>query len=282
MGDAASSIEVMDFGRALAPRWGTMEPSMDFGTLTRPEEVYNPGPTAADVPASIWKPEGEIVLGAHDSKIHDPSYTPIVHSLLTKDLSGQPNQFYPKGQLVVIFNKEEEARRSRRHLVRSSLKVQPTKCCFDKYDGLEELNVGDISESIRGVYPLSEGVVMGPSCIEPVAITVHDHAEVITMNPRKAKATMKEKNAGHPILQTPFYADDNPNHAAPINSSLWVCLLPDGDEFLKIPVINPTQDVIDGLTDDFPRNLFWHIGTLKQRYTASDDTFVLTFSSRRL
>ena len=92
---------------------------------------------------------------------------------------------------------------------------------------------------------------------------------------KKKEAENRKKDS--PVLQTPFYRDDNPNHAAPINSSLWVFLIPNGDEWVKIPVIDPTQDVIDGLKDDIGRNLFWHIGTLKQRYTASDDTFVLTF-----
>lgn len=254
----------VDDGMQLA----TFPPAMEFGTLVRqqlPQEaLYNPGPTPQDSTTDMFgAPSGELIIGAHDSKIHDPSYTPIVHSLLIEDLSGK-GKFYPKGQLVSILRKKDKDPVSRRRLMKRQ-QEDATPCLFNKPG--PETNPKSI---LQGIYPLSEGVIFPKtSNKERVAITVHDHAEIITCDPRTVRDLARDADIKI-IENQPYYAQGSNFHAN-VNSSLWVAIGQNKhtDELMYIPVVNPIAENLDYLN---------HMGTLKQAYTPDDDTWIISFA----
>ena len=269
----------MNFGHDMRVQWGgdvddshmqstTFPPAMEFGTLVREQlpqgALYNPGPTPQDATTDMFgAPSGELIIGAHDSKIHDPSYTPIVHSLLVKDLGGK-GKFYPKGQLVLVTAKDDPPKMSRRRMMRK-FEEHPTPCVFQH--GFQSL-----AKDIQGVYPLSEGIIFPKtSDTERVAITVHDHAEVITCDPREVKS--KIDPVFYTSLETDFPYYKDAHFYANINSSLWVTIFQEKnnpDELVFIPVVDPPAGKIT--------NIMYHIGTLKQAYTPDDDTWIVSFA----
>lgn len=276
----------MDFGHDMRVQWGgdvddgimqstTFPPAMEFGRLVREQlpqgALYNPGPTSQDATTDMYgAPSGELIIGAHDSKIHDPSYTPIVHSLLVKDLGGK-GKFYPKGHLVAVFSKVEQNQPSRRRLMKRH-QEQPTPCIFQR--GLNNIQKGVTVDDVlpTRLYPLSEGVIFPKtSDTEHVAITVHDHAEVITCDPRTVRDKLNDGFYQNIQRMSPEYYREGSTFTANVNDSLWVWACPrEGheDEAVFVPVVNPVE----------ARRYLYHIGTLKQAYTPDDDTWVVSFA----
>lgn len=255
----------------------TFPPAMEFGTLVRERlpqgALYNPGPTPQDATTDMFGvPSGELIIGAHDSKIHDPSYTPIVHSLLVKDLGGK-GKFYPKGHLVAVYPKVAQNQPSRRRLLKRQ-QEQPTPCIFQKGTEMaRDRTIVEVDIPVN-LYPLSEGVIFPKtSDTERVAITVHDHAEVITCDPRTVLDKLDD--ADRTIIRRlgGDYYQNGSTFTANVNDSLWVFLAQDNrlgheDEVVFVPIVNPNR----------VQQYLYHIGTLKQAYTPDDDTWVVSFA----
>jgi hypothetical protein len=114
------TCETMDFGYGLQP-WA--EPIRGLGESHVPQGDFsfvgkgiagsgvngplNPGPTGDQASTDLFgRPHGDEFLGPQDSKMHEPSFTPIVHTEYIQEqgvvnLDGE--RFYPKGQIIYLM-----------------------------------------------------------------------------------------------------------------------------------------------------------------------------------
>lgn len=163
-----------------------------------------------------------------------------------------------------------------------------TDCVFKEFTGPRNAFFAVISgtdtHTVQGVYPLSEGAIFPKDTDEEhVALTVHDHAEVITCNPHKVKDVIDaaDGNLKTALEATAYYGGFVKNCLGFIHSSLWVVLYAKDGEIHKLPLVDPSEanlNALKGLNNEGVVGVF-HIGTLKQLYDPrSDDTWTVTFS----
>ncbi len=320
----------MDFGHGGAPRptWGgdvddgymrgaARPPSIDFRAVAAgvPKDqgggILNPGPSPGDATTEMFGvPRGELFLGPQDSHITAPSYAPIVHGLFVKDI-GVTNidneRFYEKGTLAAILKIPEDAvtKKSETQRLRRSLnkrwqdQIQPTTAIL-----------GPVNNSVlvdgyecTGLYPLSEGTIFPPKQMtEHAAITIHDHAEVVTANPRWVKTVLfgriiNDEDLRRALEATELYHPDNTEHVGMMGSVLWVVPIvaptddATGHKVHMVPVVNPDEHdrlflAAASRSQPGPPGLvaavagIYHIGAIKQTYTWEDDNWDVTFSHR--
>lgn len=314
----------MDFGFGVrpTPTWGgdvddghmrgaAMPPAIDFPAVAAgvPKDqgggILNPGPSPADAQTPMFgRPHGELFLGPQDSHISSPSFTPIVHSLFVEDVGNldiDHERFFTKGHLAAIVrippgteHQETKTRKMRRSLNRRwQSQIQPTRAILGPVYDTVDLS----GYECTGLYPLSEGTIFQPHRkTEQTAITVHDHAEVVTANPKEVMLILTKQNPDlwdYLHRNTELYHPDNVMNTAIMGSSLWVIPVPvpgaSNHKLEMIPVINPTEIDVLALsalarTVAGPPGLvgavggIYHVGTLKQGFTYEDDTWTLTFS----